>query len=74
MYLIEQTKFTGFFFSDGYAVFPHLVNFKSYSQQYATMEWVSEILLFNANSAIFQPYQGENKFIFNEMMMRFALY
>jgi len=25
--------------------------------------------LFNANSAIFQPYHGENKLIFNEMMM-----
>jgi len=29
--------------------------------------------LFNANSAIFQPY-GENKLIFNEMMMRSSLY
>jgi len=29
--------------------------------------------LFNANSAIFQLYQGENKLIFNEMMMS-ALY
>jgi len=25
--------------------------------------------LFNANSAIFQLYHGENKLIFNEMMM-----
>jgi len=25
--------------------------------------------LFNVNSAIFQLYHGENKFIFNEMMM-----
>jgi len=30
--------------------------------------------LFNANSAIFQLYHGENKLIFNEMMMRSALY
>jgi len=30
--------------------------------------------LFNANSAIFQLYHGENKLIFNEMMMRPALY
>jgi len=29
--------------------------------------------LFNANSAIFQQYHGENKLIFNEMMM-FVLY
>ena len=36
--------------------------------------WVSEWLLFNTNSAIFQPYHGENKLIFNEMMMRSALY
>ena len=33
-----------------------------------------EWLLFNANSAIFQLYHGENKLIFNEMMMRSALY
>jgi hypothetical protein len=33
-------------------------------------------LLFNANSAIFQLYHGENKLIFHdhEMMMRSALY
>ena len=37
-------------------------------------EWVSEWLLFNANSSIFQLYHGENKLIFNEMMMRSALY
>jgi hypothetical protein len=36
--------------------------------------WVSEWLFFNANSAIFQLYHGENKLIFNEMMMRSALY
>jgi hypothetical protein len=29
-------------------------------------EWVSERLLFNANSAIFQLYHGENTLIFNE--------
>ena len=33
-------------------------------------EWVSDWLLLNANSAIFQPYHGENKLLFNEMMMR----
>ena len=33
-------------------------------------EWVSEWLLFNTNSAIFQLYHGENKLIFNEMVMR----
>jgi hypothetical protein len=30
--------------------------------------------LFNANLAIFQPYHGENKLIFLEMMMRSALF
>jgi len=30
--------------------------------------------LLNANSAIFQLYYGGNKLIFNEMMMRSALY
>jgi hypothetical protein len=36
-------------------------------------KWMSEWLLSNANSEIFQLYHGENKLIFNEMMMRFAL-
>jgi len=31
-------------------------------------------LLFNANSAICQLYHGENKLIFNEIMMRSILY
>jgi hypothetical protein len=35
---------------------------------------VSEWLLFNANSAIFQLYHGENKLIFIEPMMRFTLF
>jgi hypothetical protein len=35
---------------------------------------LSEWLLFNANSAIFQLYHGENKLIFNELMMMSALY
>jgi hypothetical protein len=38
------------------------------------MRGVSEWLLFNANSAIFQLYHGENKLIFNEIMMRSALF
>jgi len=35
---------------------------------------VSDWLLFNATSAIFQLYDGENKLILYEMMMRSALY
>ena len=35
---------------------------------------VSEWLMFNTNSTIFQLYHGENKLIFNEMMIRSALY
>ena len=35
---------------------------------------VSEWLFFNANSAIVKLYHGENKLIFNEMMIRSALY
>ena len=35
---------------------------------------VSEWLLFNANSAVFQLYHGENKLIFSEMMIRSALF
>jgi hypothetical protein len=41
---------------------------------YVFCVWVSEWLLFNANSAIFQLYHGKNKLIFNEMMMRSTLY
>jgi len=37
-------------------------------------EWVSEWVLFNASSAMFQLYHCEKKLIFNEMMMRSALY
>ena len=36
--------------------------------------WVSEWVLFNANLEIFQLYHGENKLIFNEMMMMSALF
>jgi hypothetical protein len=38
------------------------------------IDWLSEWLLFNAISAIFQLYYGENKLIINEMMMRSALF
>ena len=40
------------------------------------MKWkkLNEWLLFNDNSAIFQLYHGENKFNFNEMMMKSTLY
>jgi len=31
-------------------------------------------LMLNANPAMFQLYHGENKIVFNEMMMRPALY
>ena len=35
---------------------------------------VSEWLLFNSNSAILLLYHDENKYIFDEMMMRSAFY
>jgi len=35
---------------------------------------LSEWLLFNANSTFIQLYHGENKLIFNEMIMQSALY
>ena len=37
------------------------------------IEWVSDMKS-NENSASFQLYHGENKLIFNEMMIRSALY
>ena len=39
-----------------------------------TFSLVSEWLLLNNNSVIFQLYHGENKLIFNEMMMQSSLY
>ena len=47
-----------------------------YSCTNRVSEWVSEWLLFNANAAICQLYHGENKLLvmFNDMMMRSALY
>ena len=36
--------------------------------------WVSEWLLFNANSEIIQLYHGENKLISNEMIMKSSLF
>ena len=39
---------------------------------YLLIIWVSECLLFNANSAIIQLYHGKNKLFFNEMMMSSA--
>jgi hypothetical protein len=45
-----------------------------YQNQATEASEMSEWLLFNANWAIFQLYHGENKLIFNEMMMRSALY
>jgi hypothetical protein len=38
------------------------------------VQGVIEWLLFNASSAIFQLYHGENKLIFNEMIMSVALF
>jgi hypothetical protein len=38
------------------------------------LKGISRWLLFNANSALFQLYHGQNKLIFNEMMMRSAMY
>ena len=51
-----------------------MVSVLVYSVVDRVSEWVSEWVLINANSAIFQLYHGENKLIFNEMMMRSALY
>jgi hypothetical protein len=51
-------------------ILDYLYNEKEFN---SLSEWVSA-LLFNANSAIFQLYNGQNKLIFNEMMMRSALY
>jgi hypothetical protein len=40
-----------------------------------TVRWVSEwMIVFNANSAIIQLYDCQYKLIFNEIMMRSALF
>jgi hypothetical protein len=45
----------------------------TYSITFMLFLYKSEWLLFSANSTICQLYHGENKLIFNEMMMRSAL-
>jgi hypothetical protein len=50
-------------------IFPTIITFNSRKMENGVIEW----LMFNVNSAISQLYHGENKFIFNEMMMRSAL-
>jgi len=52
----------------------HYRGLPTISTNKTTRHDMSEWLLFNANSAIFQLYHGENKLIFNEMMMRPALF
>ena len=47
---------------------------KTNERRNRTINFVSKWLLFNVNAAIFQLYHGENKLIFNEMMMKSALY
>jgi len=49
------------------------INYMHYSLM-GQIEWVSEWVVLSANSAIFQQYHGENKLIFNELMMRSAFY
>ena len=50
--------------------------FQLWNSYYARIpdQGVSEWLLLSANSAIFQLYHGENKLIFNDMMIKSALY
>jgi hypothetical protein len=50
------------------------INIILFFQYPLLIDWVSEWLLFNANSAIFQLYYGENKLVINEMMMKSALF
>ena len=54
------------------------ISLNTFKRLFGSFEWaserVSEWLLFNANSANFQLYHGENNLIFNDMMMRSALF
>jgi len=49
--------------------FSRIISSFCYLIQLIFCNMFSEWLLFNANSAIFQLYHGENRLIFNEMMM-----
>jgi hypothetical protein len=51
-----------------------ILNFVFETYPFYTTLKNSEWLLFNSNSAMFQLYHGENKLIFNEMIMRSTLY
>ena len=48
---------------------PHLKRVHDVISKFFKTNW-----LFKAKWTIFQPYHGENKLIFNEMMMRSTLY
>ena len=50
------------------------LNGRMFRLSHVKVNTVSECLLFNANSPIFQLYHGENRLIFSEMMMRPSLY
>jgi hypothetical protein len=53
---------------------PWTLNWYTLSLAVASREKKKQWLLFMANSAILQLYHGENKLIFNEMMIMSALY
>ena len=53
---------------------PYIRLHRNLMQYLKNKGWVSEWVSFYENSAIFQLYHGENKLIFNEMMMRSALH
>jgi len=57
-----------------FLMFLHIKGWIVYVESNNIIYTDSEWLLFNDKSAIFQLYHGENKLIFNEMMMNDLLY
>ena len=62
-----------------WSIYIHDLNFVVPLIRYISMnlinvsEWVSEWVMFNAKSAICQLYHGENKLLFNKMMIDYEI-
>ena len=79
--LIKTVLFSNFFFSlqlttrrKCIVAMYQQINERLLKTNYVTNNTMDNSWIHGVYSAIFQLYHGENKFIFNEMMMRSALY
>ena len=74
MYVLCDNRYFSYHLHSLHGVFDHCSLVLSFYNLTFSRIRVSEWLLFYTNSAILQLYHGENRLLFNEMMMRSALY